>query len=196
MYYPDNTGTTTTASRSFISKLCQVSSWLNDYIKQSAVIVKENETSDNSTLERRFRKGILSAISDINFTQMMSSDGGSGNLEAQAYKVTVNWNTNIEGFDVDIVVVFSKEGERDFVYNLEIDGPHHKKPHKENFIRLRDQLLLQKGLVHSVRRVSLFEGGDPRRTKVINRSTRDAIIQKEVRHMVKTVCVARADSLK
>ena len=170
--------------RLFHDNVCKMSTWLNEYISQSAIIVKENETSDNSTLERRFRKAILAAITSPDFMNATEvADRDSNPYE----KVALSSNTNIQGFDVDMIVTFSKDGMEDFVYNLEIDGPHHKKPHKEAFFRLRDAVLLKSGFVHRVRRVSLFKDNDPRRVQVINKSARDAVVRSELQLMLAAV---------
>jgi hypothetical protein len=165
----------------FNDNVATMSEWVDAYITQSAIIVKENETSDNSTLERRFRKAILTELSN-------SSSPILENLNKQLYEVKLSSNTNIQGFDVDIIVTFCKHGDdkTEFVYNLEIDGPHHKKPHKETFLQLRDSFLLGSSAVHCVRRMSLF-GADPRRTKVINKGARDAAVTRELQHMVTEV---------
>jgi len=147
--------------------------WVNEFVKESAVIVRATETSDNSVLERRFRTAII--------TQLKAKEQDS----ESPYRVELTSNTNSQGFDVDMIITF-KQNEKEFVYNLEIDGPHHNKPHKEQFFRLRDSFLTEGGHVNYVRRVCLF-GNDPRRMQVINKRARAAVVQRELLHMFNKV---------
>jgi hypothetical protein len=176
MYKPDTDTDTDACSGAaggqFYNNVIQSGGWINEYATQSAIIVKENETSDNSILERKFRTAIFSCI----------RQGGDTFVK---YDVTLSSNTNIQGFDVDIIVTFMMDG-KEFIYNCEIDGPHHKMPHKDMFSQLRDRLLLKKNLVHCVRRISLF-GDDPRKTKIITKSAREMVVKSTIEHMMTQV---------
>ena len=161
---------TAAQERLYTERIIRLCDWVNNFVVQSAVIVKENETSDNSILERRFRSAILSSLK-------ISED--SLPISSTPYDIKFMSNTNIGGFDADMLITF-KRNDCTFVYNLEIDGPQHNKPHKEKFFRLRDEFLTNRGHVTTVRRVSLFSG-DPRRVQVINKRAREEVVTRELK---------------
>ena len=156
----------------FDGKVSKISDWINQFVARSIHIVKINENDHNSVLERRFLRAFLNNISNT------SSHRHENCLRSEAL---IESNKNLLGFETDITFT-NHRNDNKYIYNLEIDGPHHKKPHKDSFFKLRDGFLIENKVVNYVRRISLFKGDDPRRTRIINKSTIDKVVAEEIEH--------------